>query len=84
VIPAGSFTKRGKRLYKFREKVDGRQLEIHIWQGWGDTYFILAKGKKLDLTGTENPVTVNLQIGNDLGTDIVQARIKGSGGWHHH
>ena len=84
IIPAGSFKfvpakpgKKGKRAkpaeFKFEGVIDGMSLEAKITPLSADTFEFKAEGQGANLTGTANPVTVGLTIGNDGGRTIVTA-----------
>ena len=72
-IPAGSFTlKKGRFMYE--GVINGVTLEV-VLQSLilGKDYRITVEGKGADLTGTVNPVTVGLTIGDDSGSKTVTA-----------
>ena len=72
-IPAGSFTlKKGK--FTFEGVINGVTLEAMIRPLiLGNDYQFTAEGRGVDLTGTVNPVTIGLTIGNDSGSTTVRA-----------
>jgi hypothetical protein len=75
-IPAGSFKQDKKGRFKFEGVIDGVALEAVIQPLGGDTYEFKAEGANADLTGTVNPVTVALTIGDDGGSTTVEAEFE--------
>ena len=51
-------------------------LEVVIRPLSGGSFEFKAEGHRADLTGTVNPVTVGLTIGNDGGSATVTAKFK--------
>ena len=75
-IPAGSF-KQKKGRFMFEGVIDGVRLEAVLRSLiLGNDYEFTVEGKGADLTGTENPVTVGLTIGDDSGSKTITAKIK--------
>ena len=75
-IPAGSF-KQKKGRFMFEGVIDGVRLEAVLRSLiLGNDYEFTVEGKGADLTGTENPVTVGLTIGDDSGSKTIKAKIK--------
>lgn len=74
-IPAGSFKLDKKGRFKFDGVIDGVALEAKIQPLGGVNYEFKAQGQFAHLTGTVNPVTVGLTIGNDGGSTSVTADI---------
>ncbi|MEP6936202.1 MAG: SBBP repeat-containing protein, partial [Nitrospirota bacterium] len=75
-IPAGSFTQK-KGRFIFEGVIDGVKLEAVLRSLiLGDDYKFTVEGKGADLTGTENPVTVSLTIGDDSSSKTITAKIK--------
>lgn len=86
-IPAGSFKfrpaepgKKGKPgkpdRWTFEGVIDGVELEAKITDLGGGSFEFKAEGEGADLTGTVNPVTVGLTIGNDGGSTMVEAEFE--------
>ena len=73
-IPAGSF-KQKKGRFKFRGVIDGVRLTAKIQPRARGGFKFEAEGKCAELTGTVNPVTVELTIGEDVGSATVKADI---------
>jgi uncharacterized repeat protein (TIGR03803 family) len=74
-IPAGSFTGTGFGPFTFGGVVDGGPLQVLIESTGTKRYAIKAEAGHPNLTGTVNPVTVRLSIGNNSGTASVTAVI---------
>jgi hypothetical protein len=75
-IPAGSFTQK-KGRFTFEGVIDGVKLEAVLRSLiLGNDYEFKVEGKGADLTGTENPVTVGLTIGDDSGSKTIRAKIE--------
>ena len=75
-IPAGSF-KLKKGRFTFEGVINGVKLEAVLRPLiLGNNYEFKVEGKGADLTGTENPVTVKLTIGDDSGSKPVSAQFK--------
>ncbi len=72
-IPAGSFTQDEEGRFEFEGVISGVSLEVKITPLGGDTFAFEAEGTGANLTGTVNPVTVGLTIGDDGGTTTVTA-----------
>jgi len=72
-IPAGSFTQHGGRQFKFEGVIGGVTLEVEIEDLGGGSFELKAEGEGANLTGTVNPVTVALTIGDDVGTTTITA-----------
>lgn len=70
VIPAGSFIPTGSK-YLFEGHVGSSEVKMKIGGNSGEIAFSL-KAKGLDLTDTSNPVSVELQIGDDAGETLVR------------
>ncbi len=76
-IPAGSFRKASKLLpFAYAGTINKVKLEVLITQLGVNRYGFQAGGIGVDFSGITNPVTVDLSIGNDSGTNSVQASIK--------
>jgi len=74
VIPAGSFTLH-KGRFTFEGVINGVGLEAVLRSlTLGNDYEFKVEGKGADLTGTANPVTVGLTIGDDSGSTTVTAK----------
>ena len=75
-IPTGSF-KVKKGQFTFEGVINGVKLEAVLRPSiLGNDYEFKVEGKGADLTGTENPVTVGLTIGDDSGRKAVSAQFK--------
>jgi Beta-propeller repeat len=75
-IPAGSF-KLKKGRFRFEGVIDGIKLEAVLRSMiLGNDYEFTVEGKGADFTGTKNPVTVGLTIGDDSGSKTIKAKIK--------
>jgi hypothetical protein len=73
-IPAGSF-KSHKGRFTFEGVIHGVTLEAVLRSlTLGNDYEFKVEGKGADLTGTANPVTVGLTIGDDSGSTTVTAK----------
>ena len=72
-IPAGSFREDKKGRFKFEGTINGVALEFAIRPLGGNSFEFQAQGEGADFTGTMNPVTVNLTIGDDSGSTTVNA-----------
>jgi len=75
-IPNGSFTRHGKHQLTFEGVVDGVKLEVEIRERPDGRFKFKAEGEGADLSGTVNPVTVGLSIGDDGGSTTVTAKFK--------
>jgi Beta-propeller repeat len=73
-IPADSFTlKKGRFTYE--GVINGVRLEAVLRSlTLGNDYEFKVEGKGADLTGTVNPVTVGLTIGDDSGSTTITAK----------
>ena len=75
-IPAGSF-KQHKGRYVFEGTINGVHLEAVLRSLiLGNDYELKMEGHGADLTGTKNPVTVSVTIGDDSGSKEITAKIK--------
>jgi hypothetical protein len=81
-IPPGSFKKHEDGeddgedgSFTFHGVIDGVRLKALIKRTGTLRYAFHAEGKGANLTGTKNPVTVMLTIGDDSGTTSVKAEI---------
>ena len=73
-IPAGSFTQK-KGRFTFEGVINGVRLEAVLRSlVLGNDYEFKVEGKGADLTGTVNPVTVGLTIGDDSGSTAIRAK----------
>jgi len=72
-IPSGSFKSARGGSYKFEGTIDGLAVEIYIAPVGTNRYTFTAEGSGASLTGTVNPVSVALTIGDDNGTTTVRA-----------
>ncbi len=75
-IPAGSFVPDAKGKFTFKGTIGGVALKARIQSLGGGSYAFKAESKAADLTGTVNPVTVALTIGDDVGSVMVTAKFK--------
>jgi hypothetical protein len=66
-------------FFTFHGDIDGVKLKALIKPTGTLRYAFFAKARDADLTGTTNPVTVMLTIGNNSGTTSVKAHISPSG-----
>lgn len=75
-IPSGSF-KQHKGRYVFEGTINGVHLEAVLRSLiLGNDYELKVEGHGADLTGTTNPVTVSVTIGDDSGSKSITAKIK--------
>lgn len=75
-IPSGSFKQR-KGRFVFEGTINGVQLEAVLRSLiLGNDYELRIEGNGADLTGTKNPVTVSVTIGDDGGSESITAKIK--------
>jgi hypothetical protein len=74
-IPPGSFKGTGFGPFFFVGMVNGVNLEAVIFPTGAKRFAFLAAAQNANLTGTKNPVTVTLAIGDDTGTTSVNADI---------
>jgi hypothetical protein len=72
-IPAGSFRKNKRGIYTFEGKINGVHLEFSIAPTTGSSFAFHVEAKGANLAGTVNPVTLELLIGNNGGTTLVNA-----------
>jgi hypothetical protein len=74
-IQPGNFKKHPDGSFTFISGTGGAGLEALIKPTGKSRYKFEAEGHEVSLTGTKNPVTVMLTIGNNTGTAKVTARI---------
>ncbi|MFO1370942.1 MAG: HYR domain-containing protein [Candidatus Competibacteraceae bacterium] len=74
-IPAGAFRKGRNGVYAFAGKINNVAIEALIIPLGNNRFGFQAAAYGANLTGTRNPVTVRLTIGNDQGTTSVNAII---------
>jgi hypothetical protein len=80
-IPAGSFKAVGNSHYKFNGTVNGVSFNFDIKAGKNGVWDLHVNAHDANMTGTTNPVTVVLIVGNDGGIWTGTAKIhKTSGG----
>jgi len=72
-LPSGSFRRARGGSYKFEGTIDGVSLEIDIAPAGTNRYTFTAEGSGANLTGTVNPVSGALTIGDDAGTTTVRS-----------
>jgi hypothetical protein len=72
-IPAGSFRQDKKGRFTFEGTINGVALEFVIQPLGGNSFQFEAEGRGANFTGTMNPVTVTLTIGDDSGSTTVIA-----------
>jgi hypothetical protein len=77
-IPAGSFNGKAYGPFHFAGTINGVVLEVAIVPTGANRYAFQARAQDANLTGTVNPVTVRLTIGDNTGITSVKARISGS------
>ncbi len=70
-IPAGSFVKH-KDKFEFKGVINGGEVKMKIEGIYTDTFKFKVEAKDLDLTGTANPLDIELSIGDDRGTANVR------------
>lgn len=75
-IPAGSFRKGRTGVYAFAGKINNVSIEALIAPLGNNRFGFQAAAYGANLSGTQNPVTVELTIGNDSGTTSVKAIIR--------
>jgi hypothetical protein len=75
-IPAGAFTRDKKGRFTFAGVIDGVTLEAVIQPLGGGSFTFTAKSSGADLTGTVNPVTIGLVIGDDRGSMTTTAEFR--------
>jgi hypothetical protein len=74
-IPAGAFRPEGKRSFEFEGVVSGIALEVKIRSRGRGLFEVKAEGKGANLSGTANPVTVGLAVGDDAGSVLVTVKL---------
>jgi hypothetical protein len=74
-VPAGSFRKDG-RGFEFHGVINGAFLQMEITPLGHNRFLFEAEGRNANLTGTTNPVELDLSIGNDCVTTQVHARFR--------
>ena len=75
-IPPGFF-KQHKGRFVFEGRIHGVHLEAVLRSLiLGNDYELKVEGQGADLTGTKNPVTVSVTIGDDSGSKAITAKIK--------
>jgi hypothetical protein len=72
-IPAGSFKKGPAGGFTFAGVINGVKLAVVISPTGKSNYLFAAVGSRANLTGTANPVTVGLTIGDDTGSASIKA-----------
>src|SRR6266849_2313018 len=72
-IPASSFQQDPRGRFKFEGVISGVSLEVQIASLGGNDFQFKAEAQGADLSGTVNPVTVELTIGDDGGSTTVTA-----------
>jgi uncharacterized delta-60 repeat protein len=75
-LPAGSFIEVTKRRFEFQGIINGVAFEAVIQSLDHGRFLIKVERRRVDLTGTVNPVPVILTIGNDTGSTSVVAKFK--------
>jgi len=75
-IPAGSFDEDAEGRFEFEGVVAGVTLRMKIRPSGGKSFAFEAHGEGADLTGTLNPVTVRLSVGDDRGSTGITAEIR--------
>jgi len=73
-IPAGSF-KHDDKNYEFKGAINGVHIEASIKSLGSNTFELKVEAEHANLTGTVNPVPVQITMGNNSGTDTVNAKI---------
>ena len=74
-VPAGAFHRTRFGAFVFDGVVDGTRLSVSIHALGGGMFLLLAAGSGAELSGTTNPVTVSVAVGDDAGTAAVIAAI---------
>lgn len=69
-IPAGSFRSDKKGRFKFEGTAGGAGIQVQIRPLGGPAFVFKAEGERASLNDAPNPLTVDLQIGNDKGSVI--------------
>jgi hypothetical protein len=75
-IPAGSFRKGRLGVYTFAGRINNVWIEALIAPLGNNRFGFQAAAYGANLSGTQNPVTVELTIGNDSGATSVNAIIR--------
>ena len=75
-IPPGSFKGKGSGPFTFQAVIDGAALKVTIKPTATKRFALEAEASDAKLTGTKNPVTVRVSIGNNSGTTSVKAEIE--------
>ena len=65
-IPAGSFDRHGFR-YSYDGTIGGATVASEFEDIGGDSFNFVFRVESTDLSGTSNPLTVSLRVGNDSG-----------------
>jgi probable HAF family extracellular repeat protein len=73
-MPQASFKKASDGRYVFEGTIDGAALELRIAPVTTNTYTFNAEGSGANLSGTVNPVSVVLTIGDDGGATTARAK----------
>ncbi|MHB8545246.1 MAG: Ig-like domain repeat protein [Nitrosotalea sp.] len=73
-VPSGSF-KHDDKQYKFEGVINGVHIETSIKSLGSNTFELKAEAEHANMTGTANPVSVQVTIGNNSGTATVNAKI---------
>jgi hypothetical protein len=74
-IPAGSFRQKPNGAYAFAGAVEATKLHVTIRPLRHGKHVFVLSGAGAELSGTANPVTIALTIGDDTGTTTIQACI---------
>jgi uncharacterized membrane protein len=72
-IPSGSFEGDGRNTFEFEGLINGVELKVTIYHVRDNRFLFTAIGKGANMTGTVNPVTVVLTIGDNTGSAKVIA-----------
>jgi len=75
-IPAGSFRSRRKRSCFFRGTIDGCTVAMHFVRRAEERYSVQAFVWDADLSGSANPLMIELAVGDDVG--ILAHRLRGT------
>jgi len=73
-MPQASFKKASDGRYVFEGTIDGAALELRIAPVTTNSYTFNAEGSGANLSGTVNPVSVVLTIGDDGGATTARAK----------
>src|SRR6267143_1281039 len=73
-MPQASFKKASDGRYVFEGTIDGAALELRIAPATTNSYTFNAEGSGANLSGTVNPVSVVLTIGDDGGATTARAK----------